>query len=176
MCGEFKGMNNPDRTVHERVDPNQIGAMPALDGTLYTKSQVMDRNVDAIGIGNEGLLNVRFANLTLQAEVRQGVEIGEQVCIFYYTHLFRQKTIIGLKTASGRSYAMPARGLAFGLFWYAVVYPIPVGILAMIAGGFVGMFGGNTDAGMRLGFMAGIGLCWLNAYQFYRAYGEMKAG
>src|SRR5262249_24965140 len=175
LCGEVKIIEKPvGGGMHHTTTEYQYS-----DGSTETKQNWYKSRMffPTIQIGTGPALNkVLVANDQLGHDIADNVRPGDNVCMFTYGHLLRKQCIIGVKSDKG-TFAMPGRGFASGLFWYAVFSPIVVGIPAAIIGMIVGMLGGQqgTAMGLMFGVLYAIGISWYSAYRFYTAYKEMQA-
>jgi hypothetical protein len=130
-----------------------------------------------IQVGDTHLNNVFVANDQLGHDIAQNIKPGDKISLFTYGHLLRKQVIIGVKSENGRSFMMPARGLASGLLWYAVFSPIVVGIPAVFIGMIVGMLGGKrgTALGLLAGALYAVGMSWFSGFRFFNAYQQMRS-
>src|SRR5258708_6311371 len=75
-------------------------------------------------------------------DIADHINVADRAGVFLYGHRLRKKVTIGVRSEKVPSFLMPARGFVSGLFWYAVISQIIVGIPAAIVGMILGMLGG----------------------------------
>jgi hypothetical protein len=171
ICGEVKLLEKPEGGGF------YVSETRYTDGTSdrrwYKSRMVFPR----IEVGGTTLKRAFVANDTLGGEIAENIGPGDRVCFFVFGHLLRKKCIIGVKTESGHWYRMPGKGLFGGLLWYGVFSPFFVALVGGIVGMMVGMVGGQKGVamGLLLGVLYGVGISWLSAYRFVKAYREMQA-
>jgi hypothetical protein len=176
ICGEVNALEGPvGGGVHitKWITTNWGGETST--SSTWSKSRMVFPTVQ---IGDHPpLRNAFVAGDPLGHEIGENIKPGDRVCVFTFGHLLRKQVIIGVKKENGEVYRMPGRGLFSGLLWYLVFSPIIVAIPAGIVGMLVGMVGGKkgTSMGLLFGVLYAVGISWLSAYRFFKAYNEMSA-
>jgi hypothetical protein len=176
ICGEVKSLSGPIGGGMRAYDTKYVytdGSAPSTVKRSWYKSRMV---FPSIQVGDAQLDKVFVANDQLGHDIAKNINLGDRACFFTYGHLLRKQVIIGVKSAKGPSFLMPASGFVSGLLWYAVFSPIVVGIPAAIIGMIVGMLGGKagTAYGLLFGVLYAVGISWFSGFRFFKAYREMR--
>ena len=129
--------------------------------------------ISRLEIGNTVLSKARVCVAALAGYIRK----GDDACVFVYGHLLRKKVIIGVKSSTGPSWTLPHSRFLVMMLVYALVWPVIVGIPAVLGGVIIGGFIGPSVAGFfgTLGMFYAIGISWFSGVRLYLAFQEMQA-
>ncbi len=146
------------------------------DGTVSVPVGAMVRiatEISRLEIGGTVLEKVRVCVAALAYFVRR----GDHACVFVYGHLLRKQVIIGVRSTTGPSWTLPFGRFVTMMAVYALVWPLIIGLPAVLGATIVGGFFGPGVAGLlaRLAMYYAIGISWWSGIRLYMAYREMQA-
>jgi hypothetical protein len=126
-------------------------------------------SLNVVQIGNTTLKKVRCED-----DLFPHLQPGREACLYVFRLLWTP-VLLGIKYADGGKHLVTSSYVRGTILQLIVIWPFMWGIPGLIVGGMLGSAIGIPEALGGLGFVAGAGYAWWNAFKFWQDVGQAKA-